>query len=63
VRLSKKAAPEKSAIENKGLFRGNYGDPGFFDSLNEAVHVTAARVQFGMKLKGLVWAAARDGGR
>jgi len=30
---------------------------------NQAVHMTAARLQFGMNLKSLVWAAARDGER
>ena len=30
---------------------------------NNAVHVTAARLRFGMNVKGAVWAAARDGGR
>ena len=30
---------------------------------NQAVLVTAARLRFGMTLKGSVWAAARDGGR
>ncbi len=30
---------------------------------NEAVHVTAARLRFWVNMKGLVWAAARDGGR
>jgi hypothetical protein len=35
----------------------------FFYNLNEAVHVTAARLRFLLNLKGLVWAAARDGVR
>jgi hypothetical protein len=35
----------------------------FFDSLNEAVHVTAARLRFGLNLKGHGWAVARDGER
>jgi hypothetical protein len=30
---------------------------------NEAVRGTAARLRFGLNVKGLVWAAARDGGR
>ena len=30
---------------------------------NEAVHGTAARLRFGMNVKGPVWAAARDGQR
>jgi len=30
---------------------------------NNAVLVTAARLRFGMTLKGLVWAVARDGRR
>jgi hypothetical protein len=33
----------------------------FFDSLNKAVHVTAARLRIWMNLKSPVWAAARDG--
>jgi len=28
-----------------------------------AVHVTAARLRFWVNMKGIVWAAARDGGR
>jgi hypothetical protein len=35
MRLSKKAAPEKSALENKGVFGGNLCNLGFFDSLNK----------------------------
>ena len=31
--------------------------------VHKAVLVTAARLRFGMNLKSLVWAAARDGGR
>jgi hypothetical protein len=31
--------------------------------LTNAVLVTAARERFGMTLKGLIWAAARDGER
>jgi hypothetical protein len=30
---------------------------------NHPVLVTAARLRFGMALKGSIWAAARDGGR
>jgi hypothetical protein len=30
---------------------------------NHAVLVTAARLRIGMNVKGIVWAAARDGGR
>ena len=30
---------------------------------NHAVLVTAARVRFGMNVKGSIWAAARDGRR
>ena len=30
---------------------------------NEAVHVTAARLRFGLNVNGLIQAAARDGGR
>jgi hypothetical protein len=36
---------------------------GFFDSLNQAVLVTAARLRILLNLKGFVWAAARDGSR
>jgi hypothetical protein len=30
---------------------------------NHPVHVTAARLRFGLNLNSLVWAAARDDGR
>jgi len=31
--------------------------------VHHTVHVTAARLRFLLNVKGLIWAAARDGGR
>ncbi len=42
--------------------RGNRGRCGFY-GLTNAVHVTAALLRFWVTMKGLVWAAARDGER
>ena len=30
---------------------------------NELLHVTAARLRFGLNVKGFIWAAARERGR
>jgi hypothetical protein len=50
-------------LKTKDFFRINLCDLGFFDSLNEPLHVTAARWRFRMTLNGSGWAAALERGR
>jgi hypothetical protein len=43
----------------KDFFGGNLRNLGFFDSLNFTLHRIAARLRFGVSLKGLSWGGKR----